>query len=107
MQDKNWEVRSSAAESLAKIGSEAVSALTGLLRDQNGSVQEAAADALGKIGPEAKAAIPALALLVRPQEQARNAAARALRSIGPAVVPVLIELLRDKNEEVQEAPSKV
>jgi HEAT repeat protein len=52
---------------------------------------------LGDIGPEAKSAIPALLeFLQGPDDDAVEGATAALPKIGPAAIPALAELLRDK-----------
>ncbi|MHB1033611.1 MAG: HEAT repeat domain-containing protein [Pirellulales bacterium] len=122
--DERPRTRIDAANALGRMGPEAkpaIPALTELLRDKDPNVRIAAVSALGRI---ASAAVPALTELrknvgpsaggapgmdlnpsglrvVGPLIRIRPAAARALGQIGPAAIPALTELLRDKDWEVR------
>ncbi len=92
-----WTLPELAADSLGKIGPEAVPRLSDLLQDRDPEVRQVAARILARIGPDAAAAVPDLIeLLQDPHPQVRRAAVRALGQIGPqagAAVPALLQLL--------------
>lgn len=61
-----------------------------------------AATALATLGDAAEAALPELALLVKDSNaEVATAAVRALRQIGPATIPVLIEALEHPGKTVR------
>lgn len=96
---REWGVRQTATDSLARIGMPALPALIEALKDPQASVRDRAAHALARMGPPASQAVPALIdALEDPDWRVRRSAARALGQIGPsaeAAVPALIEVIRD------------
>jgi len=95
-------VKSAAIEALGKIGPEAKAAVPVLLKELRGRRQAAAMVALGKI--KAPQAVPHLITALEDQDwEVRQAAAEALRHIGPAAkaaVPALVsELLDPENAD--------
>ncbi len=97
---------------LRECGAAAVSALIKVLQTKTSpeewKIRASAALALGAIGPAAKDAVPALAPLLRDEAmgtetrtQIRGWAAKALVSIGPASIPVLVSALSDSDKEVR------
>ncbi|MGH7140348.1 MAG: HEAT repeat domain-containing protein [Pirellulales bacterium] len=104
---RQWGVRETAADALARIGDPAVPALIDTLRDPDQSIRAHAALALARMGPKASPAVPELILaLDDPDREVRQAAARALGQIGPdaeEAVPALIKALKDpRNKPVVE-----
>jgi HEAT repeat protein len=108
--DKEAQVRSSAAEALRSIGKQAASAVPALAealqKDKDAEVRSSAGSALDSIGKEAASAVPALIQALKNDKEAdvRSNAASALGSIGEkaaSAVPALIEAL--KNENVRNA----
>ena len=85
LQDKDPDVRCTAATVLGKYGpeaKEAVPALTAALKDEDKHVREAVAYALGRIGPDARDAIPSLKETLKDKNApVRQAAAYALKEI--------------------------
>jgi HEAT repeat protein len=96
---KEWGVRETAADALARIGPPALPALIDALRDRNPDVRNRAAQALARMGPPAKPAVPELIVALHDSDwQVRRSAARALGQIGVAAeeaVPALIEVIRN------------
>lgn len=96
---REWGVRQTATDSLARIGPAAIPALIDALKDPNAEVRDRAAQALARMGPPARQAVPQLiAALQDPDWKVRRSAARALGQIGPdaeKAVPALIEIIRD------------
>ena len=95
----DWDLETTAADSLGRIGEPAVPALIEYLQSQDIEERVRAAKILARIGPAAKKAVPFLVQLLRdPHEDVRRMAARALGQIGPeaadAVGP-LVQLLRE------------
>jgi HEAT repeat protein len=106
LNDKNADVRSTAARSLADIGPsarDAVPALIPLLNDKEENVRSSAAQALGEIGVASGEALCGLAnLLHDASPNVRGNAAQTLGKFGPAAEihrPALQELLSDKSVE--------
>jgi HEAT repeat protein len=103
--DDEW--RNHAVYGLASMGRwarPAVPALLELLSRDDDSYKGDFIDALGKIGDDSPRVISAL-IRAASQDYAKNAA-NALGALGPgarAAVPALEALLRDENEQVQEA----
>lgn len=102
LRDAAENVRSTAAQVIAKAGPAAgplIQDLIGLLGDANHTARAQAAAALGAIGPAAAAAVPALErLLGDPEHWPRSSAAGALGNIGAAAagaVPVIARLVRE------------
>src|SRR5262249_20777303 len=92
LRDDHWEVRSSAAMVLARLGpasKPAIPLLIEIVQTESGTGWKRAAkadavEALGAIGPEAREAAPALApLLHQPDQVLRLKAAEALRRVDP------------------------
>ncbi|WP_199245211.1 HEAT repeat domain-containing protein [[Phormidium] sp. ETS-05] len=108
-QDKDDDVRRSAAEALGRMGAEAKAAVPDLitaLKDKDDGVRRSAAEALGDIGAEAKAAVPDLITALKDKDDGvRRSAAEALGDIGAeakAAVPDLITALKqDKDDGVR------
>lgn len=96
---RDWGVRETAADALARIGDAAVPSLVETLQDPDRDVRAQAARALARMGPRAEPAIPALiAALNDSDKEVRMGAARALGQIGPAAaeaVPDLIKAIKD------------
>ena len=95
---REWTVKETAADALARIGEPAIPQLTGLLDDPNPTVRMHAARALGRMGSQAQPAVPRLvAALEDPEPDVQRAAARALGHMGPAAkdaVPALIRVIK-------------
>lgn len=87
-----------AVDALARIGPEAIPALTQALRHANPRTRQAAAKSLARMGPAAKAAIDDLiAALDDEDEDVRKQAIRTLGQIGPdaaAAIPALVNELK-------------
>lgn len=103
---RDWGVRETAADALARIGDAAVPSLVETLQDPDRDVRAQAARALARMGPRAEPAIPALiAALNDSDKEVRMGAARALGQIGPAAseaVPDLIKAIKDpRNKPVE------
>lgn len=96
---KEWGVRETAADALARIGTAAVPALIDALHDPNPDVRSRAAGAIARMGPPAKEAVPNLIVaLADPDWKVRRSAARALGQIGAGAaeaVPALIDVIRN------------
>jgi HEAT repeat protein len=105
---REWGVRQTATDSLARIGLPALPELIVALKDPHADVRDRAAQALARIGPPASQAVPALVDALRdPDWRVRRSAARALGQIGPAAeaaVPALIDVIRDPASD-QGAPA--
>jgi HEAT repeat protein len=104
---RQWGVRETAADALARIGDPAVPALIDTLHDPDQSIRAHAAQALARMGPKAAPAVPELILaLDDPDREVRQGAARALGQIGPdaeEAVPALIKALKDpRNKPIVE-----
>ncbi|MEN6449155.1 MAG: HEAT repeat domain-containing protein [Thermoguttaceae bacterium] len=96
-------VRCRAASALREAGppKSAIPALSKMLREREERTQYAAAMALVRLG---KAAIPALLDVLKERSAGAWYAADALGKIGPearTAVPILTELLRDKNRRIR------
>jgi HEAT repeat protein len=105
-------VRSKAAHALGRLGPDAapaVPSLVALLRDEDQWVRYHTAQTLGLIGPEGQAAASALGDTLRTDKDSsvRREAARALGSIGPAAVPVLIAALQQQTQDGTESTSVI
>jgi HEAT repeat protein len=107
--DESVRMGEAAAHALAEIGPQAVDAVPALLQalmneEEDSGRRQAASDALGAIGSEA---VPALVqALADEDERVRNAAARALKDVGPQAVdavPALIQALGDPDDDVSMA----
>ncbi len=103
------QVSSAAARALGRMGPLAHSAvpeLTELLQDDRAYVRAEAAEILGQIGPRARSAVPLLLALARDkktkvglqQNAMADLARSALRSVGDAAAPALIQAIRDGDE---------
>jgi HEAT repeat protein len=104
--DESVRVGEAAAGALAELGPQAVDAVPALLQalmneEEDSGRRQAASDALAAIGSEA---VPALVqAMTEGDERVRNAAARALKDIGPQAVdaiPALIQALGDQDDDV-------
>lgn len=105
---RDWGVRETAADALARIGDAAVPSLVETLQDPDREVRAQAARALARMGPRAEPAIPALiAALKDSDKEVRMGAARALGQIGPPAaeaVPDLIKAIKDpRNKPADES----
>jgi HEAT repeat protein len=69
------------------------------LRNKNAAARDRAASALGRMGEKAAPALPTLidVWLHDPDLEVRLTAERALNAIGPAIVPTILPLLKDKS----------
>ncbi|MGJ5630547.1 HEAT repeat domain-containing protein [Nostoc sp. CALU 1950] len=86
LKDKNQDVRSSAANALAKLGKNAVPLLIIALTDLDSNIRSGVADALGQIGIDAKDAIPYLTTALKDSDNTvRSAATNALEKIKKAM----------------------
>ncbi len=93
-------------DGIALNGPRAVVALPALIRataDGNSDVRRKACQAIGRIGPRAELSLdPLLERLVLDQTPAvRDSAAAAMATIGPAAVPVLINVMTSGDAELQ------
>jgi len=100
-----WTMEQLAADSLGRMGSEAVPHLVLRLREPNPVARRRVAEILARIGPDAVAAVPALTeLLHDPDPTVQRTAVRALGQIGPAAsaaVPSLLDLFIEAADESQ------
>jgi HEAT repeat protein len=103
-------VRASSIKALGGIGKGAIRneqvlpALKKLLMDTNGSIHTAAAEALGKIGPAGFTVL--IDVLKNGDKWVRFHTAETLGLMGPAAkdaVPALVDLLKDKDQDVRDA----
>lgn len=108
LQDKTWNVRSTATETLGKMGSATVKfvpEIKNLLACPQWDVRRQAADVLGRIGPAAKEAIPELTGLLGDCEPlVRISAANAIFTVFPRridALPYLINVLQDPHPGVR------
>src|SRR4028118_767336 len=105
LQDKNLQVRRSAADVLRQIGRPAIPALAKALKNSDAGVRRDAASALGDIGAEAKTALAQLVPLLKDSDaKVRSSAASALESIGAEAkiaLPQLVPLLKDSDAKVR------
>ena len=96
---REWGVRETAADALARIGEPALPALIDTLHDPDHSIRAHAARALARMGPTAAPAVPELIVaLDDPDREVRQGAARALGQIGSDAedaVSALIKALKD------------
>jgi HEAT repeat protein len=96
---RQWGVRETATDALARIGDAAVPALIETLGDPDQEVRAQAAQALARMGNKAAPAVDALVrALDDPSEEVRRGAARALGQIGSEAeeaVPALIKAIKD------------
>lgn len=107
LRDQDEYIRASAAEALSRIGAEPkviVPLLIELLGDSSENVRYSAVNAIGEVGPEAAVAAPALVELIKRHDEVvrRGGIANTLKEIkadGQLVVPALISLLKDSNQE--------
>jgi hypothetical protein len=90
-------VQETVADSLGRIGRDAVPALIKAMSHPDAGVRAQATHALALIGADAKPAVPELSRALNDEnEEVRRGAARALGQIGPAAsaaVPALLHLL--------------
>jgi len=104
-QDKNLQVRRSAAQVLIQMGPPAIPALAKALKNSDADVRSNAAEALGRIGAEAKTALPQLVPLLKDSHaDVRSNAAEALGRIGAeakTALPQLVPLLKDSHANVR------
>jgi HEAT repeat protein len=99
LQDDDADVRHKVAVALGKIGPAAWSAAPDLakaLTDRDATVRQSAVTALEEIGPDAKAAVPGLLAALK-DTSIRVQAVAALRKIGKAGVPDLIDALQQRH----------
>jgi HEAT repeat protein len=105
LQDKNLQVRRSAADVLRQIGRPAIPALAKALKNSDANVRSYAAYVLGRIGAEAKTALPQLVPLLKDSDaNVRSNAADALEGIGAegkTALPQLVPLLKDSDANVR------
>ncbi len=84
-------------DSLRKIGPPALPAITGLLGDKRPEIRSYALYALEQMGTEAAPAAPTLVGLVKEGGDSSYGATSALAAIGPAAIPGLNGLLKDRD----------
>ena len=100
---RDWTVKETAVDALARIGASSVPALIDALKDPNPDVRVQAARSLARMGDSGKAAVPILIeRLHDPNEEVRQASARALGQMGAAAadaVPALIAILKSPDSE--------
>lgn len=100
---RDWTVKETAVDALARIGASSVPALIDALKDPSPEVRVQAARSLARMGDSGKAAVPVLIeRLHDPNEEVRQASARALGQMGPAAaqaVPALIAILKSPDSE--------
>jgi len=108
--DKNSSIRQNAAQTLGRIGKDAVSPLLETVKieavkSKNSFTRPAAIMALGFIGKDAKIAVPTLIKFLQDNDiTVRERAIIALgqiKSESKLVVPLLIKALEDKNETIR------
>ncbi|HWB08675.1 MAG TPA: HEAT repeat domain-containing protein [Pirellulales bacterium] len=108
---RQWGVRETAADALARIGDAAVPALIDTLHDPDQEVRAQAAQALARMGGKAAPAVDALIqALDDPNEEVRRGAARALGQIGPEAgeaVPALIKAIKDPRNKKRTEEAEV
>ena len=100
LQDRNRDVRRTAAEALGRLGdARAVEPLLGLLQDTEGYLRGPAAQALGQLG-DSRAFEPLLGLLRDKDREVRWRSAEALGWLGDALaIEPLLGLLRDEHSK--------
>jgi len=87
---------------------ETIEALIAALKSDDPAAMVKAADALERLGPEAQAAAPALAArLEYPQPWPRSAAMNALKAIGAAAVPAIVDVFEHGSPAAQQRASTV
>jgi HEAT repeat protein len=92
---RQWGVKETAVDAIARIGEPAVPALIQSLSDPDPGVRAQAARALARMSEKAQTALPALtAALDDPDEDVRIAATRALGQMGPVAAPALPALIK-------------
>lgn len=100
---EDWDLSTTAADSLGRIGQPAVPALVRALREPDPKIRLRAVRILGRIGPDAEDAVDDLVhVLSDPQLAVRKAAVRALGQIGPAAGEAVEPLL----QVLDETPSR-
>ena len=98
--DEHVEVGKAAVASLVQIGAPGLPAILGALTDDNERTAANAAAILGKIG-DIRAGEPLITAMTTGKKLAREAAARSLGQIGSeSAIPVLIETLQDRDEDM-------
>lgn len=80
----------------------AVPELVGLLQDPDNEVRERAGMAMRQMGPDAQAAAPFLVQTLVRDPRMRGMAQSVLIHLGPQIVPILIESLKDPNPDVRQ-----
>jgi HEAT repeat protein len=108
IRDPSDGVRARAAWALGHLGPDAKDAagpLSDLLRDKNDEVCHNAFEALGHLGAAARASVPLLLEVVKERGKAilrDPTVVDAVGNIGPAVTPVLLEVLKNADEGLRE-----
>lgn len=99
---REWGLKETVTDALARIGDDAVPALIRALKDPEPRVRVQAARALSRMGLRGEKAVPGLiTALDDDDEDVRQSAARALGQMGSAAkeaVPRLIGILREEEE---------
>ena len=97
---EEWSEQEAAAEALGRIGPPAVPQLVEALHSNDAETRLVAAQTLARLGTDARDAVPDLIpLLEDPDERIRKAAMRALGRVGPEAseaVPALMKSLLEK-----------
>ena len=100
-----WTEQDTAADALGRIGPSAVPALVQGLKSSDPEVRLTAAEVLARMGSAAKEAVPDLVLLLDdPDERIRKTAARTLGRIGPEAAPAVPALMRSLLDAEPKAP---
>ncbi len=96
---QEWDLPQTAEDSLARIGADAVPAVTEALHHPDPLRRVQAARILARIGPSASKAVPALIAALKDQvPEVRKAVARALGQIGPGASDAVGPLLKTIDE---------
>jgi HEAT repeat protein len=112
LRDRDNNVRIEAAWGLREHGTPARVIIPSMLevlkdRDEEQRVRGYAAGVLGSFGPEAAEAIGPLVALLKERREGSPAAGGALAKIGPAALPAVRELLRDRDPHTRLAGASV
>lgn len=97
-----------AADSLARIGNQALPVLISALNDPDAMVRNNAAKGLARLGEAAQQAVPALTAALSDEDyRVRLNAARALGQIGPGAAPAIPQLSAALRDTDSYAPTTV
>lgn len=104
--DKAAPLREGAADAVSLIGPAAAPAIPALIRaarDASEPVRRKAFAALGTMGGHAEIAAPAMveAMLFDESAAVQDAAEESLAKVGPSVIPALVQLVHDDDEQIR------